>query len=188
MLRTSSPLIGALGVTKKIFGRAIVTVVKPYTKLTRADLEQSPIWEWLAEDDTSDPPDSIDESYTGPTDLIEIPTESFAQFIVAASIELKSGELMPGIAEVTTADGEVSIQPTTVFLLDRHLQIPGIETNRLLTRYTKSIDSCPVGWKLAIRVQGESEVRCGEIKHGDMKEVMAMGVQALLALKGLRKK
>ena len=89
---------------------------------------------------------------------------------------------------MTTDHGAISIEPTTVFLLDRHLQIPGVETNRLLTRYTKSIDNCPVGWKLAVPIQGEPEVRTGKIKHGDMKEIMAIGIQALLALKGLRKK
>jgi hypothetical protein len=162
--------------------------MKPYAKLTRADLQQSPIWEWLPEDDSTEPVDANDESHVGPTDLVEIPKVSFSQFIVAASIELKSGDLMPGIAEVTTAEGAISIQPTTVFLLDRHLQIPGVETNRLLTRYTKSIDNCPVGWRLAILIEGESELRSGEIKHGDMKDILEMGIQALLALKGLRKK
>ena len=162
--------------------------MKPYAKLTRADLQQSPIWEWLPEDDSTEPPDTIDESYVGPTDLVEVPKDTFAQFIVAASIELKSGDLIPGIVEVTTDDGTVSIQPTTVFLLDRHLQIPGVETNRLLTRYTKSIDNCPVGWRLSTLIEGESEIRSGEIKHGDMKELLEMGIRALAALKGLRKK
>ena len=162
--------------------------MKPYAKLTRADLQQSPIWEWLPEDDSTEPPDTIDESYVGPTDLVEVPKDTFAQFIVAAAIELKSGDLMPGIVEVTTDDGTVSIQPTTVFLLDRHLQIPGVETNRLLTRYTKSIDNCPVGWRLSTLIEGESEIRSGEIKHGDMKELLEMGIRALAALKGLRKK
>ena len=162
--------------------------MKPYAKLTRADLQQSPVWEWLPDDDTTELAETIDESYVGPTDLVEIPKGSFAQFIVATSIELKNGDLMPGIAEVTTADGTISIQPTTVFLLDRHLQIPGVETNRLLTRYTKSIDNCPVGWRLSIPIEGESELRSGEIKHGDMKEILETGLQAMLALKGLRKK
>ena len=162
--------------------------MKPYAKLTRADLEQSPIWEWLPEDDTSEPSESIDESYVGPTDLIEIPIGFFGQFIVAASIELKSGDRLPGIAEATTEHGAISIQPTTVFLLDRHLQIPGVETNRLLTCSTKSMDNCPVGGKLAVPIQGESEVRSGEVKHDDMKEIIEMGIQAFFALKGLRKK
>ena len=162
--------------------------MKPYSKLTRADLERSPIWEWLPEDDSVEPSESIDESYVGPTDLLEIPTGSFGQFIVAATIDLKSGDRHRGIAEVTTAPGAISIEPTTVFLLDRHLRIPAMETNRLLTRYTKSIGNCPVGWTLAVPIQGETEARTGPIKHGDMNEIMEMGVQALLALKAMRKK
>ena len=90
VLRTSAPLIGALGVTKKNAGPTAASTVKPYAKLTRADLEQSPIWEWLPEDDTAEPSDGIDESHVGPTDLMEIPTGSFGQFIVAAFIELKT--------------------------------------------------------------------------------------------------
>ena len=188
MLRASAPLIGASGVTRTIAQPDANDSMKPYAKLTRADLERSPIWAWLPEDGSAEPPDGIDESFVGPTDLIEIPMGSFGQFIVAATIDLKSGDRHPGIAEVTTDHGAFSIRPVTVFLLDRHLQIPGVETNRLLTRYTKSIDNCPIGWRLAVPIQGESQLRTGEIKHGDMKEIMEMGIGALLALKGLRKK
>jgi hypothetical protein len=162
--------------------------MKPFFKLTRVDMQQSPIWEWHSQDDSTESTEKIDESYVSPTDLVELPTGSFAQFIVAATIELKSGDLLPGIAEATIADDKISIQPTTVFLLDRHLQIPGVETNRLLARYTKSIDNCPVGWRLSIPIEGESEVRGGDIKHGDMKEILEMGLQAMLVLKDLRKK
>lgn len=175
-------------VTKTVARPTATSIMKPYAKLTRADLEQSPVWEWVPEGDSADGSESIDESFVGPTDLIEIPTESFGQFIVAATIELKSGDRHPGIADVTTDRGTVSIEPTTVFLLDRHLQIPGVETNRLLTRYTKSMDNCPVSWSLVVPIQGEKVVRTGPIKHGDMKEIVEMGIQALLALKGLRKK
>lgn len=162
--------------------------MKPYSNLTRADLAQYPVWEWLPEDAAVTPAASCDESFVRPTALAELPTGAFAQFIVALSVELKSGGPMPGIAEVTTGEGGVSIEPTTVFLLDRQLPIPGLETNRLLTRYTKSRDNCPVGWTLAVPLAGESARRSGEIRHGDMKDIVAMGVEALLALKALRKK
>ena len=162
--------------------------MKPYAKLNRADLEQSPIWEWVSEGNSGEASEDTDESYVVPTGLTEIPTDSFQQFIVAAIIELKSGESFPGIAEVTTDHGAASVQPSTVFLRDRQLQIPGVETNRLLTRYTKAIDNYPVGWRLVAPVQGEAELRAGPIKHGDMKEIMQMAIEALTALKGMRKK
>lgn len=161
--------------------------MKPYAKLTRADLEQFPIWEWVLEEDDPALDEAHDESYVQATELTNIPELSFAQFVSAATIELKDGSRMPGIAEVTVAEGSVAIQPTTVFLLDRHLQIPGVETNRLLTRYTKSLENYPVAWQLAVLVQGEKSERTGKIAGGDMKDLVAIGMQALLALKSLRK-
>lgn len=162
--------------------------MKPYAKLTRIDLAQSPIWEWAPEDDGPDSPEAIDESYVRSTPLSEIPLGPFAQYVVAISVELRNGDCMPGIAEVVVADSAVSVQPTTVLLLDRHLRIPGVETNRLLARYTQSIESYPVAWRLAVTVQGETQARCGEIKAGDMKDLVALGEQMLLSLKALREK
>ena len=162
--------------------------MKPYAKLTRADLEQSRIWEWASEDEDPTSLEAFDESYVRPTELSEIPFGPFSQLIVAVSIELKNGDCMPGIAEVTVVDSAVSVHATTLFLLDRHLQIPGVETNRLITRYTKSIENCPVAWRLLVPVQGEADERRGDIAGGDMKDLVAFGEQALLALKELRKK
>ena len=94
---------------------------------------------------------------------------------------------MPGISEVTIAEGKVSVQPTTVLLLDRHLQVPSVETNRLLTRFTKTIENYPTTWKLDVKVEGESKVRSGKIKGGDMKNIVAAGIAVLLSLKALRR-
>lgn len=94
---------------------------------------------------------------------------------------------MPGIAEVTVAEGVVTVRPDIVFLLDRHLTIPGMETNRLLTRYTKTAGNHPVAWTLAVPVQGETEPRTGEIHGAVMQEAIATDIEALLALKALRK-
>lgn len=162
--------------------------MKPYAKLTRANFEQSPIWEWVSEDDASHLSEAVDESYVRPTALLEIPNGSFAQFIVTTSVELRNGDHMLGIAEVTVAGRVVSVQPTTLFLLDRHLQIPGVETNRLITRYTESLENYPVAWRLLVSVHRESCERSGEIKGGDMKDIVAYGVLALLTLKALREK
>lgn len=146
-----------------------------------------PIWEWVLEKDGSSLDEAHDESYVQATELTNIPELSFTQFVVAATIELKDGSRMPGIAEVTVAEGGLAIQPTIVFLLDRHLLIPGIETNRLLTRYTKSLENFPIAWKLAVMIEGENSERTGKIVGGDMKDLVAIGMQALLALKALRR-
>ncbi len=158
-------------------------MTKPFTKLKRVDFENNPIWEWIQ--DESNDEDEIDESFVQPTEHIHVPTEAFAQFIVAANIELKDGSLFPGIAEVTVADSNAAIQPTVVFMLDRKLQIPGLETNRLLTRYTQSLDNYPVGWKLNVLIEGEQERRSGEIKGGDLGRHIEEAMQQLLDLNKL---
>ncbi len=94
---------------------------------------------------------------------------------------------MPGIAEVTVANGDISVHPSVVFLLDRHLQIPGVETNRLLARFTKTAGNYPVAWRLCVSNHGESSPRSGPIQGGDMKDLVAAGLEALLALKALRR-
>lgn len=160
---------------------------KPFTKLKRADLESAPIWEWLSDDGAADAGTEVDESYVQPTALTELPTGAFGQFIVAAQISLKHGDPLPGIAEVTIADDKTVVRPAVVFLLDRQLQIPGVETNRLLARFTKTAQNFPVGWQLNTRVQGESHVRSGQIKGGDMEDAVRTGLEALLALKSLQK-
>ncbi len=160
---------------------------KPYVKLSRADLLQSPVWEWLTGEVRETGGDSADESHVQPTRFAKIPKEPFTQFIVATTIGLKDGSYLPGISELTVAEGKVVVRPTTVFLLDRHLQIPGVETNRLLTRFTKTLENYPLTWKLGVAIEGESKIRSGKIKGGDMKNAVSAVMAVLESLKDLRK-
>jgi hypothetical protein len=160
---------------------------KPYAKLNRNDLLQSAVWEWMPDDESATHDNGFDESFVQPTGLVAIPQTPFSQFVVATTVGLKDGSSLPGIAEVTVADGKVSVQPTTVLLLDRHLQIPGVETNRLLTRFTKTVENYPISWRLNVPIEGEVKVRAGRIKGGNMKSVVAVGMAILRSLKALRK-
>lgn len=159
---------------------------KPFPKLKRADFEQAPVWSWLLDGDDDAADEDVDESFVRPTPFTAVPRSSFAQFLVASTVQLKDGSVMPGIAEVTVAGDDVGVQPTTIFLLDRQLQIPGVETNRLLARYTKSLENYPVGWALTVPIEGEAECRSGTIEDGDMRSVVDAGMQALMMLKRLR--
>jgi hypothetical protein len=160
---------------------------KPFAKLNRADFLNTPIWEWVPDDGSSSEDGAADESHVQATDLTEIPLLPFGQFIVASVVDLNSGASMPGFAEVTVANGDVVVQPDVVFLLDRQLRIPGVETNRLLSRFTKTAENYPVAWRLGVSIQGEGIPRAGQIKSGDMTEMVRAGINALLALKALRK-
>lgn len=160
---------------------------KPFAKLKRADLEAAPIWVWIGDPGDAEGDEQYDESFVQATAHATIPQLDFAQFIVGCNVELKGGTTMPGIAEVTVAGGEVAVLLHSVFLLDRQLHVPGVETNRLLARYTRKIENFPVGWRLSVCVGNESQVRTGQIKGGDMADVVQAGLDILLALKALRK-
>jgi len=161
---------------------------KPYASLSRADLQQYPVWQWVLDEDCAAGAELVDESFVWPTEHAQIPKAEFAQFVVASSIKLKDGTAFPGIAELTVANGKVAIQPNVVFLLDRQLTIPGVETNRLLTRYAKTVENYPVGWTLNVLIDGETKPRSGKIHGGDMKDIVAAGMLILMSLKALRGK
>lgn len=165
---------------------------KPFAKLKRADFAAAPIWEWAPEQDAQDAQDAAtddqdtDESFVLATNFAEVPLLPFAQFIVASVVDLKNGSSLPGIAEVTVSEGTVVVQANFVFLLDRQLQIPGVETNRLLTRFTKTAENYPVAWRLGVNIQGEGQPRAGRINGGDITDMVRAGIDALLALRKLR--
>ena len=159
---------------------------KPFTKLKRADLEQNPIWEWLQDETSLPEEENVDESSVQASPFTYIPTVEFGQFIVSATIHLNNGDSLPGICEVNVANGKLAVIPSTVFMLDRQLNIPAVDTNRLLSRYTQSLENYPVGWTLKALAEGESELRSGDIKGGDMKDLVAIGMDILNALKVLR--
>ena len=161
---------------------------KPFSKLKRADFERAPVWEWLDDaGETVGEDEGTDESFVRATDHKSIPRVEFGQFIVSCEMELKDSTTMPGIAELTVAQTEVAVQPSHVFLLDRKLQIPGVETNRLLARYTKQLQNFPVAWRLAVCLEGEAERRSGRIEGSDMTQVVRAGVEMLMVLRGLRR-
>lgn len=151
--------------------------MKPCRKLTPADFDTAPVWVWCADSD-----DACVEA----TPLRDIPLHEFNQFIVACTITLADATEFPGFAEVTVADGRAAVVPTVVFLIDRQLRIPAVETNRLLSRYTKTANH-PVAWRLAVPIEHEAGPRAGDIPGGDMTHIVAVGLELLSALKSLRK-
>jgi hypothetical protein len=165
---------------------------KPYRKLRRADLEANPIWTWVDDqDDAGVAPGgdaAVDESWVSATPLTAVPAAGFAQYAVACTITLKDGSRFPGIAEVTVSESRFAVRPDFVFLLDRHLRIPAVETNRLLARYTRQLQNHPVAWTLGVVLEGENGPRSGTIRGGDMREMVAVGLDILMSLKALRRK
>ncbi len=144
---------------------------KPVYKLTRDDFAAFPIWEWAINEEGLE---GQDESFVRPTPLTAIPKGAFAQYGVAAQAKLRSGATFPAWAEVMVKGNKVSIQPTSVFLHDRHLDMVGMETTRLLSRLTQEVDNYPVSWVLSVPFDGEPKPRRGRVHRGLLLQLLAL--------------
>lgn len=140
-------------------------------KVTREDLAAFPVWEWaIDEEDAKD----RDESYIRPTAHLSIPVGSFAQFIVAADAKLRDGSTLPAVVEVTVNGKTKSFEPLSVLLLDRHLDFVGVETTRLLSRYTKVVDNYPVRWELRVSIHGEKNLCSAKVRRNFAFRILAL--------------
>lgn len=129
---------------------------KPYRKLNREDFDKFPVWEWILDENSNG---IEDETWVRPMSLASVPKSEFAQYLVSANATLRDGSLVPACVEVTVCKNSVEFEPLFVFLLDRHLDFIGMETTRLLSRYTKYPDNRPVQWELRVYLEGEHKFR-----------------------------
>lgn len=139
--------------------------------VTREDFADYPIWEWAIGEEGSD---GEDESFVRPTPLASIPKREFAQFIVAANATLRRGSVMPAYAEVTVKGEAITVNPMSIFLYDRHLDIVATETTRALSYLTQEVDNYPATWALTVPIDGETKLRHGKVPRGMGLQLMAM--------------
>ena len=133
-----------------------ITTRKPLRKLTRADLQAFPVWDWAINEEGAE---GLDESTVRPTTHAAIPVDGAAQFIVSATARLRDNTTMPALVEVTVSGKQRRFAPLVVLLFDRHLDFTGVETTRVLSQYTNVANNCPVQWQLAVPLVGEKTVR-----------------------------
>jgi hypothetical protein len=144
---------------------------KTIYEVTRDDFATYPIWEWAIGDEDAE---GQDESFVRPSPLASIPRRESAQFVVAADAKLRKGTVMPACAEVTVKGEQVSIQPMSIFLYDRHLDIAGMETTRVLSRLTQEVDNYPVSWVLKVPLEGEAKPRQGRVPRSLPLQLLAL--------------
>ena len=149
---------------------------KTVYQVTREDFVTYPIWEWAIGEVGSE---GEDESFVRPTPLTSIPKREFAQFVVAANAKLRKGNLMPACAEVTVRGDIASVNPMSIFLNDRHLDILALETTRALSYLTQEIDNYPATWELNVSFEGEVMARYGKVPR-------SMGIQLLAMWRRLK--
>ncbi len=144
---------------------------KTVYQITREDFADFPVWEWAIGEGGAE---GEDESFVRPTPLASIPRREFAHFVVAASATLRRGSMMPACAEVTVKGETITVNPMSVFLYDRHLDILATETTRALSYLTQEADNYPATWELNVPIDGEARSRQGKVPRSMGLQLMAM--------------
>lgn len=130
-------------------------------KLKRHHFDEAPVWTYCldSEDDRVS-----DESYVRPATSSDVSDGSYGQFLVAATFTLKSKHTLPGAVQIDVLGPKVVLDPAFVFLLDRQLSPISMDTDRLLSRYTKFPGNTPRRWTLQLTLPGESRPRSAHIR------------------------
>lgn len=157
-------------------------LAKPAAKLNRQDLADHPVWQWL--DDVGAGSTDTDESFVRPAILETAP---FAQYLVAATATLRDGSQLPACVAVTFDRRRVICAPEFVLMLDRQLPFVGNETERLLSRFTKTAANRPVRWRLARALPGERQPREGSVRRSLTYLIASFALRAALARMGARR-
>ena len=157
---------------------------RPSATLHRHHLAAHPVWEYCLD---SEGDDAIDESHVRPCATPVVPRGTHAQFVVSATITLRDKTPLPGAVAVDVLGDKVLTTPMFVFLLDRQLDLVSMETDRLLSRYTKSPGNRVVRWTLDVVVEGERRPRTGRISRSIVFQLASLAIR-LVQLRQMRKR
>jgi hypothetical protein len=143
-----------------------LAVRKPFRKIAQTDFSIFPVWEWALDEEGFD-----GEAFVRPTAHKTVPKAAFAQYIVSANAHLRDGTIIPACVEVTVKGKRWHFAPTVLFLLERHVDFVGVESTRMLSRYTKTLDNYPTKWELGVPLEGETKLTIGHVRHGILKQI-----------------
>lgn len=138
-------------------------------KIACADFAAFPVWEWAINEDQAH---GHRESFVRPTETNSLSLDPVRQYIVSATVTLSDGSALPGCVEVSVRNGKLHMQPMFIFLQDRHLDFSGQETKTVLSHYTGRGDARPVGWQLAVPLDGESTPPRGAVRRSLVSRLM----------------
>lgn len=129
---------------------------KPITKLTPADLETFPVWEFaLDEEDV----EGQDETWVRPVDSSVVPRGKYS-LLVATEFHAACGRSYPGFSIVTTARGQVEIEAGRGLVGGDYLPVDDLDPWLSRTGLTRT-ELCPITFELRVLIEGERERRRG---------------------------
>jgi hypothetical protein len=153
-------------------------------QLSATDFQLHPIWQFRtnAEGDAD-----ADESHVTPS-TEPLALGSFGSYIVAATYGLKNGANLPGSVQVDMLGQKVFFTPVVVYAKGKAVDALAHDAALLLARITKTANTQPLKWELAVVFHGERAARRGRIARSKFGRALALLVQLfLLRLSGRRR-
>jgi hypothetical protein len=137
---------------------------KPIDKLSLADIDAFPVWEFATDEEDVE---GRDETWVRPVQAHEVPAEAFS-LSVAAAFRAPSGNHYRGIVGVTTF-GDIEIGHAAILTKDEYVFIPwpgyagGTSGSRAAAQSLglREHELFPLEYELSVLVQGESIRRKG---------------------------
>lgn len=134
-------------------------LAKPAHELTAADLQMHPVWRYLADDEV---PAGGDESWVGAVPSAPGPGDDGC-YLIGSQFTLGSGEVLAGVVQVTILGRDVLLQPDTIHVQGKSVDVHAPDLAQRLQRLLKRPDARPTHWALAVPLRGETHVRAGRI-------------------------
>ncbi len=131
----------------------------PANMLTASHLQTHPVWQFCgdAESDAD-----YDESYIEPCENT-LALGAFGSYLVAANYQLANGDVLPGAVQLDLLGAKVYFTPSTIYAKEKSIDPLAHDASVRLTRITKTSNTQPVQWTLAVSFNGEQNLRSGKI-------------------------
>ncbi|MBC3832525.1 hypothetical protein H8K33_13540 [Undibacterium amnicola] len=131
----------------------------PANMLTASHLKTHPVWQFCgdAESDAD-----YDESYVKPCEEA-LALGAFGSYLVAANYQLANGDVLPGAVQLDLLGAKVHFTPSTIYVKEKSIDPLAHDASVRLTRITKTSNTQPVQWTLAVHFDGEQNLRSGKI-------------------------
>lgn len=149
---------------------------KPNTKLTRADFEAFPIWEYVLDEEGDD---GRDETWVRPVDRMQIPRNQYS-LLVATDFTTAGGRNLFGFMVITTARDPIEITPGVIIGRGLYLVLPTLTRREAVRKKApwqlkdrddlirklrlKEDELFPLSYDVRLPIRGEKQARSGYVR------------------------
>jgi hypothetical protein len=154
----------------------------PADELSAADFRSNPVWRFLTD---AEGDGEADESFVAPS-TEPLALGAFGSYLVAASYGLKNGASVPGCVQVDILGRTVHFTPALVYVEGKPVDPLASNAEQRIARITKTSNTRPLQWELAVPFHGELQTRRGRIARSAFVRALALLVRLVLLRVGRR--